>query len=242
MGHVYTPSTMKHLLRIAQHVALSLLATISIAGCGQDGGNDDQVNLRFINAVSNVDGVDLIVDGDVWYEEQGYLQDSGYFNFDTDQHLFQVVPSNSLTPISDLLTTLSDDDDYTYIAIGSALDATALMLVDNNEKAGEGSFKLRIIDAWQSTPSLNVYIVANGQNYQNSAPAAKSIRYKSVTSYLVGKASTYDIVVTNSSTGTVVANLSDQQFESEDVYTMVIAQSTTRENAPVLQVINDSQD
>jgi hypothetical protein len=239
---VYTPSTMKNLLRIAQSIALSVLATLSIAGCGQDGENDDQVNLRFINAVSNVNGVDLIVDGDVWFEDQAYLQDSGYFNFDTDQHLFQVVPSNSLTPISDLLTTLSDNDDYTYIAIGSALDATALMLVDDNEKAGEGSFKLRVIDAWQSTPSLNVYVVANGQNYQNSAPAAKGIRYKSVTTYLVGKASTYDIVVTNASTGTVLATLSDQVFESEDVYTMIIAQSPALENAPVLQVMNDSQD
>ena len=48
------------------------------------------------------------------------------------------------------------------------------MLVDDNEKAGDGSFKLRVIDAWQSTQSLNVYVVANGKNYQNSAPAAKS--------------------------------------------------------------------
>ena len=153
---------MKNLLRIARYFALSLVATVALSGCGQDGEDDDQVNLRFINAVSDVYGVDFLVDGDVWFEDLGYVQDTGYFTFDTDQHLFQVVPSDSLTPISNLLTMLSDDKDYTYIAIGSALDATALMLVDNNEKAGEGSFKLRIIDAWQSTPSLNVYIVANG--------------------------------------------------------------------------------
>ena len=233
---------MTNLLRIARYFALSLVATLSLAGCGQDGGDDDQVNLRFVNAVSDVYGVDFIVDGDVWFEDEGYLQDSEYFTFDTDQHLFQVVPSDSLTPISNLLTMLSDDKDYTYIAMGSALDATALMLVDNNEKAGDGSFKLRVIDAWQSTPSLNVYVVTNGQNYQNSAPAAKNVRYKSVTTYLTGKANAYDIVVTNSTTGTVLAILSDQTFESENVYTMIIAQSTTLENAPILQLINDSED
>lgn len=239
---VYTSATMKNLIRIARYFALSLVATVALSGCGQDGEDDDQVNLRFINAVSDVYGVDFLVDGDVWFEDLGYVQDTGYFTFDTDQHLFQVVPSDSLTPISNLLTMLSDDKDYTYIAIGSALDATALMLVDNNEKAGDGSFKLRIIDAWQSTPSLNVYIVANGQNYQNSAPAAKSIRYKSVTTYLTGKANAYDIVVTNASTGTVLAIISDQVFESEAVYTMIIAQSPTLQNAPVLQLIDDSQD
>ncbi|MEN9846987.1 MAG: hypothetical protein RIS36_2134 [Pseudomonadota bacterium] len=239
---MYTPTIMRHLLQIARYCALSLVITITLAGCGQDGEDDNQVNLRFINAVSNVSSVNFLVDGDVWFEDLEYVQETGYFTFDTDQHLFQVVPSDSLTPMSNLLTMLSDDKDYTYIAIGSALDATALMLVDNNEKAGEGSFKLRIINGWQSTKNLNVYVVASGQNYQNSAPAAKSIRYKSVTTYLTGKATAYDIVVTNASTGTVLASLSDQVFESEEVYTMVIAQSPTLENAPILQLIDDSED
>lgn len=233
---------MKNPLQIARNFALLLVTTISLAGCGQDGGNDDQVNLRFINAVSDVSGVDFLVDGDVWFEDEGYLQDSGYFNFDADQHLFQVVPSDSLTPISNLLTTLSDDKDYTYIAVGSALDATALMLVDDNEKAGDGSFKLRVIDAWQSTQSLNVYIVANGKNYQNSAPAAKSVRYKSVTTYLTGTSGTYDIVVTASNTGTVLATLPNQAFDSEEVYTMVIGQNSNVESAAILQLFNDSED
>lgn len=239
---MYTSTTMKNLLQIARYFALLLVTTISLAGCGQDGGNDDQVNLRFINAVSDVSGVDFLVDGDVWFEDEGYLQDSGYFNFDADQHLFQVVPSDSLTPISNLLTTLSDDKDYTYIAVGSALDATALMLVDDNEKAGDGSFKLRVIDAWQSTQSLNVYVVANGKNYQNSAPAAKSVRYKTVTTYLTGTSGTYDIVVTASNTGTVLATLPNQAFDSEKVYTMVIGQNSNVESAAILQLFNDSED
>jgi hypothetical protein len=137
---------------------------------------------------------------------------------------------------------LSDDKDYTYIAVGSALDATALMLVDDNEKAGDGSFKLRVIDAWQSTQTLNVYVVANGKNYQNSAPAAKGVRYKSVTTYLTGTSETYDIVVTASNTGTVLATLPNQPFDSEKVYTMVIGQNSNVESAPILQLFNDSED
>jgi acyl-CoA synthetase (AMP-forming)/AMP-acid ligase II len=121
-------------------------------------------------------------------------------------------------------------------------DASAMMLVDNNEKAGEGSFKLRLIDAWQSTQSLNVYIVANGKNYKNSAPAAKNIRYRSVTTYLTGTSGEYDIVVTGATTGDVLAILSGQVFDSENVYTMVIAQSPTLQSAPRLELIDDSKD
>lgn len=233
---------MKNLLHIAQTVTLSIIAACFISGCGLDGEDDDQVNLRFINAVSDVSGVDLLVDGDVWIEDQEYLKDSGYFTFDSDQHLFQVVPSDSLTPISNLITALSDDKDYTYIAMGSALDATALMLVDNNERAGSGAFKLRVIDAWQSLQSVSVYVVASGGDFQNSAPAAKSLRYRSVTSYLTGKSGGYDIIVTYTNSGDVLARLPNQTFDSENVYTMIIAQSSTREGTPVLQLIDDSKD
>ena len=239
---MYTLPTMKNFLRIIRCCALSLVAPLALAGCGQDGGDDNRVNLRFINAVADVNGVNFLVDGDVWFENQAFLEDSEYFTFDTDQHLFQVVPSDSLTPISNLLTILSDDKDYTYIAMGSALDASAMMLVDNNEKAGESSFKLRLIDAWQTTQSLNVYIVANGKNYKNSAPAAKNIRYRSVTTYLTGTSGEYDIVVTGANTGDVLAILSDQVFDSENVYTMVIAQSPTLQSAPRLELIDDSKD
>lgn len=230
---------MKKLLRIARTVAISLIATTFLGGCG---GDDDQVNLRFINAVSDVSGVDFLVDGDVWNEDQEYLQDLGYFTFDTDEHLFQVVPSDSLTPFSNLVTALSDDKDYTYIAMGSALDATALMLVDNNEKAGSGAFKLRVIDAWQSLQSVSVYVVASGNNFQNSAPAAKNLRYRSVTSYLTGKSGGYDIIVTHTNSGNVLATLPNQTFDSENVYTMIIAQNPTVEGLPVLQLIDDSKD
>lgn len=239
---MYTSATMNNLLRIARTVALSLVATAFLGGCGSDGGDDDQVNLRFINAVSDVYGVDFLVDGDVWFEDEAYLQDSGYFTFDTDQHLFQVVPSDSLTPISNLLTALSDDKDYTYIAMGSAIDATALMLVDNNEKAGSGSFKLRLIDAWQSLQALSVYVVASGKDFRNSAPAAKNLRYRSVTTYLTGKSGGYDVIVTYTNSGEILAILPNQTFDDENVYTMIIAQNPTVEGLPVLQLIDDSQD
>jgi seryl-tRNA(Sec) selenium transferase len=87
-----------------------------------------------------------------------------------------------------------------------------------------------------------VYVVANGKNYQNSAPAAKGVRYKTVTTYLTGTSGTYDIVVTASNTGTVLATLPNQAFDSEKVYTMVIGQNSNVESAAILQLFNDSED
>jgi hypothetical protein len=185
--------------------------------------------------------VDLYVDADMWLENVAYLDNSGYFNMDTDQHLYQVVPSNSLTPIDNLLTTLQDDDDYTYIALGSALDADALMLVDNNERPSNGAFKLRIIDAYQSTGSYNVYVLTSSQQRDSIAPTAKNLRYKSVTTYFTGRSGVYNVLITDSRTGEVVTTITNQTFNEEEVYTLILAANPSS-LAPIYPLLlNDTE-
>jgi hypothetical protein len=237
---VYTPRTMKKIATFACSFIIGLVAALSFAGCG-NGGNDDQTNLRFINAVANIDSVDLFIDEDMWFENQGYLVASDYFTFDTDQHLFQVTPSNSLSPIDNLLTALADDKDYTYIAVGSASDGDALMLVDNNSPAGSGSFKLRVINAIEASGSLNVFVVTNVQDIATVAPAVKGLGYRGVSKYLSGSSGVYDIIVTSNSTGQILATLPLQTFTETDVYTLVLAQNDSLA-APVYPLlINDSE-
>lgn len=231
---------MKKIATFACSFILGLVAALSFAGCGT-GGNDDQTNLRFINAVANVDSVDLFIDGDMWFEDQGYLVSSNYFTFDTYQHLFQVTPSNSLSPLDNLLAALADDKDYTYIAVGTASDGDALMLIDNNERAGTGSFKLRVINAIEEWGSFNVFVVTNVQDIATVAPAVEGLRYKGVSQYLSGRSGVYDIVVTSNSTGQVLATLPGQTFSETDVYTLVLAQNDSL-GAPVYPLlINDSE-
>ena len=236
---MYTSATMKKFLSTFRPLVLTLIAVCSLSGCGDN--NDDQTNLRFINTVADLESVDLYVDADRWLEAVAYLDNSGYFNMDTDQHLYQVVPSNSLTPIDNLLTTLQDDDDYTYIAVGSALDADALMLVDNNERPSSGSFKLRIIDAYQSSTSYNVYVLTNAQQTDTVAPTAKNLRYKSVTTYFTGRSGVYDVIITNSKTGDIVTAISNQTFNEEEVYTLILAANPSPLTPIYPMLLNDTE-
>lgn len=230
---------MRKIATFTSSFIIGLVAALSLAGCG-NGGNDNQTNLRFINAVANTNSVDMFVDGDMWFQDQPYLISSGYFNFDTDQHLFQVTPSNSLTPISNLLTTLADDQDYTYIAVGNVQDGNGLMLVDNNEQAGSGSFKLRIINAIESSVSLNVFVVQNPQDIVTVAPAAQGLGYQTVTQYLSGRSGIYDIIVTSNTSGQVVGVLADQTFDETDVYTLVLAQNPAPSYPVYPLLLNDT--
>jgi hypothetical protein len=230
---------MKKILSTFRPVVLTLVAMCSLSGCGNN--NDDQTNLRFINAVADLEAVDLYVDADMWFENMAYLDNSGYFSMDTNQHLYQVVPSNSLTPIDNLLTTLQDDDDYTYIALGSALDADALMLVDNNERPSSGSFKLRIIDAYQSSGSYNVYVLTSAQQTDSVAPTAKNLRYKSVTNYFTGRSGVYNVIITNSKTGDIVTAIPNQTFNEEEVYTLILAANPSPLTPIYPMLLNDTE-
>jgi len=237
---VYTSITMNTLLSTIRPVFLSLVALCALAGCGNQ-NNDDQTNLRFINTVAGMNSVDLYLDGDVWLQDVAYLESSGYFNMDTNQHLFQVVPSNSLTPINNLLTTLQDDEDYTYIAIGSSLNSTALMLVDNNDRPSSETFSLRVIDAYQPSHSYNLYVVTSAQEISTVAPTATSLRYQTVTNYLTGRSGVYNIIVTDSTTGDLIATIPNQTFQEENVYTLVLAANPTPTNPIYLLLLNDTE-
>lgn len=194
-----------------------------VAGCGSSGDEDNSTNLRFVNVVTGVDSIDLLVDLEIFFEDVGFLESSGYFDFDTDPHIFQITPSNSLTPIDETKTTLSDDVDYTYLAFGTTADAEALFLKDDNSSSGSGTFKIRSINVANSLRSLDVYIVADPADRDSVAPTEDNLSYKKVSDYRVGVAGTYSIVVTNGKTGALITTIGPQDFESKAVYTLILS-------------------
>jgi len=199
----------------------TLFLALSVFGCA-DSSNDNKTNLRFMNAVVGVGDVDLLLDSDQYLENVAYLESTAYLEFDTDPHLFQVTPSNSLTPIDSQLTSLQDDVDYTYIACGTSSEADAILLRDDNEPGGDSSFRARIINVFKKGSSFDVYVLSNPSNVDVLEPTAKRVSFKAATRYQAGSAGRYDIVVRRSTTKEIVATVAGQEFNSESVYSIVL--------------------
>ena len=176
---------------------------VLLGGCA-DSSDDDSTNLRFLNAVVGVGAVDMLVDSDDYLEDIEYLESTDYLEFDTDPHLFQITPSNALTPIDTKRVSLRDDVDYTYIACGDSRDPEAILLADDNERPGDGNFKARIINVFRGSRGLDVFIIASPSDIDTIQPTAQRLGYKGVTQYRVGRSGVYDIVVRNSASGAVV--------------------------------------
>ncbi len=218
----------------------TLLLALSFLGCA-DSSSDNKTNLRFMNAVVGVGDVDLLIDSDEYLENVSYLESTAYLEFDTDPHLFQVTPSNSLTPIDSQLTSLQDDVDYTYIACGTSSEAEAILLRDDNEPAGDGSFRGRIINVFKKGVSFDVYVLANSSDVDRLEPTAKKIGYKAATGYQAARSGRYDIVVRRSRTSEVVAKVAGQEFKSESVYSiMLVADGENPDKTRVL-VLTDRE-
>jgi len=201
-----------------------------VSGCGDNGDRDNSTNLRVINTITNIGGIDMTVDYDVYLEDLQYLENTGYMDFDTNPHIFQISPSNSLSPIDITRATLADDVDYSYIAYGSVSNADAMLLQDDNEPAGDDAFKLRIINVAQTSRSFNVYIGVDRNQLATANPIARNLRYKAVTPYYGGPSGTYDIIVTDSKTKTIATIIPSQELKGEAVYTLLLVSEAQQIN------------
>lgn len=216
-----------------------LSALFLSAGCGSNGDDDNSTNFRFVNAVAGVDSIDLLVDLEIFLEDVAYLESSGYFDFDTEPHIFQITPSNSLTPIDETKTTLSDDVDYTYLAFGTSADAEAMLLKDDNSPPGGGTFKIRTVNVVPAPRPLDVYIVSEPSDIGTVAPTEESISYKQASTYRIGGAGAYVVVVTERKTGRVLATTDPRTFDSEAVYTMVLSYERGDDEGLAVTILRD---
>lgn len=218
----------------------SVLAfTLLLAGCAGN-GDDNSTNLRFFNAVTGVPGVDLFVDLDPFLEDVGYLEGSGYVEYDTDPHFFQVTPSNSLSEIDELTTALEDNVDYTYVVFGTAADAEALLLEDDNEPAASGNFKVRTINVARTVRSIDLFIVADPNDVAQEQPTVAGSRFKQVSDYRAWRAGAYAVVAVDARTGARLGSAPVRDFVSENVYTVLLAPANGGEDVIEVVVLDDS--
>ena len=191
-----------------------------IVGCAHNNERDDTTNIRFFNAVVGIGDVDMLVDADEYLSDVAYLESSDYLEFDTQPHVLQITPSDALTPIDTNRVSLRDDVDYSYIACGNSREPEAILIEDDTEPAGNNSFKARIVNVFKGPEDFDVYVTQVAVD--DAQPTVKRLGFKATTQYLAARSGIYDIIVKNTNTGKVATIRSGQEFESENVYSIML--------------------
>jgi uncharacterized protein DUF4397 len=214
-------------------IALLLATGVMMTGgmvSAQDSTPADQetfpVNIRFLNAVTALNDVDVYINGDE--EEQRVVEGLEYgtvsdvfegtapvsgilikqnVDFGIDQYLFNtIVPTEAgkeyLVVISDLLI------------IPTELDLSEL---------GAGTARARVVHAAATAPSVDIYASAAGEGVALTelVPVVSDIRYGQVTDGGELPAGSYDVRATATGTDTVAVEASGLAIDAGQVYVVV---------------------
>lgn len=225
---------------------LSLILSVACVACGNDAGNDKerdrQTFIRIFNGVTDIPGVDVAVDDELYFSDVGYLESSGYFKIRTTGRQLQVTVTNSFTPIYQREGGFDDQSDNSLFVYGEADDERALLTKDENQSPGEDFSKARVVNLSKANRrSLDVYIVASDSSSLPSAPAAEGIGTGAASRYVTSSNGQYDIVVTSANSTERLVSLTRQTFESKGVYTVVVADSAGGELPLKVVLLKDSK-
>jgi hypothetical protein len=199
-----------------------------LPGCGSDsrtGRNDGDTNFRFINAVTDANGVDLFLDEKEYQLNVGFLESTGYSDEKSGVHTLQVLTSGTANILVDTLTSFADAADQTLLSFGTKNDPEFLLLRDNNEPSSEQTAKIRVIHTSSLNRRVDAYILTSGTSITNERPALSRFNYRRVSTYIALPAGLYDVTVTGFDNKNVLTSSNSIQLDGESVYTIIVTDS-----------------
>jgi hypothetical protein len=214
---------MKKYSRLSLLVITLLLATAFLS-CGRNSANgnrDRETNIRFLNAVSDVESLDFFLDFKLYLPDVSYLESSPYDTYQTGGQKLQVNINGTGTRLVDTTIGLSDRRDTTIIVAGRKNNATLITARDDNDPASANIAKIRFINLAFAYNKLDLYIVNTGGSISTLAPTYANINYKRVGNYLVLDQGNYSVILTEVGSKTPIAQIPNTYFDGAAVYSVL---------------------
>jgi hypothetical protein len=226
---------------------LAMLALPVAVACGTDSSFDPSrdLRLRLVNASTAAGGTaEMLLDG----QSAGLLaygQSTPYFVATGGGHTIVMrdeptegVPGPVLFTTS---VTLTAGEFQTVIISGSASDLAAITATEESE-AGDGTFLLRVIHAGLTTPSLDLYVNAEGTDINTVTPLISGVDPREVTDYQQIPVGSYQLRVTAAGTKDALISANSLSVQEGQVATLLVLDNPSPGNPPVGFVVPDGGD
>lgn len=194
----------------------TLVLTLILAGCGGDGAN-----LQFFNASPDGPALDVLFDNDVIIfdiDSETFVQ---YREVNAGNTTIRLNQSGTSRTLAETPASLTKNQDYTLIALGSAASMDALLLADNNSIDQESTAKVRFVHASPSAGALDFYLTNPGADLSGVNPLLSDLAFGEASDYLIIGANTYQVRATLTGTKTVVIDSGNFVISSSQVRTGV---------------------
>ena len=197
---------------------------------------DVQAGIRVINAAGDMGARDIVLNGDYTtplFPAVAFGAQTAYQLVPVGSEQLNVTPAGNPGVIElDTTVTTSASQLSTILVSGDAGTLTDVIATDDRRPI-EGQATLRIFDAAPQFTTLNFYIVAPGTDVTTVLPVT-ALGAPSVNAQTVLLPGTYDLVVTDASTGTIVAGPQSVTIDSAKFYTVLAVNGASSASADVI--------
>lgn len=204
--------------------AILAVVAASFLGCGSGPQQRDlKTNLRIINGFSELDAIDVLIDGRPSFEGMGYLESTGYFTIKSGTREIRALAPQTLTTLAESRASLRDNQDQTYLVYGTRANPRGVLLQDRTDESPRGTVTFRAIRTAQAINSADLYVLGPDQFLDENGPTIRSVGLGSSSTYFRGLPGEYTIWVTESNKRDVIAVSRQVVFKERGVYTLLIA-------------------
>jgi len=189
---------------IAWGIAAGVLLCMLAAGTSYRGarGQSGTAQLRVVHMASNLQAVDVLLDGQRFVPTLPYRAASGYVAVPAGTHTLQVTPNGEDRSLLSLALNLNDGQDQTVVLLGRTPDLGALALNDDNQAPPAGKAAVRFVHAGADVPAVDIAVAGS-----SGPPLFSGVGFRGVAGPVDIDAGTYDLELRAAGTRTVLLTL-----------------------------------
>lgn len=218
---------MRFTTRGASRIAIAAFAVASLAACSDETtAPTNEGRVRAVHAISNVGGVDILLNATTYKANLAYKGTDGYRAIITGATAVKFRKTGVATDLHAANVNIANAVDYTFFALGTEAAPQSFMLTDDNSAPAAGKAKLRAVHAAIASGALDVYVLANANELQNATANKTNLAAKAASDYIVKDAGTYVVIFTTAGTKTAVLTVNDVQVAAGKIRTIVAAEKT----------------
>ncbi len=211
---------------MGKNVWLAAFAAVMVLVSGCKGSHSqNSTSMRAVNAVINVEPLDVLVDGDVKFAGLAFGATSPFSDFGSGGREVAVRSSSNQAVYYDRSLTLGSGANSTLLIYGTRSNMSTILLPDDisspDTTPASGNFKIRAVGLSPDSGPVDVYITQSA-DITNSPSTVGPVSYTALSSYAETAAGTFQIIITVTGTKDILFQSSPISLAAGSIYTVAI--------------------
>lgn len=228
--------------KIALASTLAIAAALVLTGCNGQGESAATGELRFVHAIANAPGVDVLSNrsSSNIASNATYRSIGTYRKVRSGINTVQIRAANTTNVVASAPATISQNNRFTLYAVNTLATPQVVLVEDENVAAAPSQTRVRVLHGAPTAGTVDVYVTAPGASLTGVAPTINDFNFRSTFGYVTLPAGNYQIRITGSANQTVAFDSGTVNFAGGSVQTVVALDANGGGTPFQVIVVNDN--